>query len=336
MVTADGKKSIIITTLLTPLSTVFLSLRLMRKRQMLGIDDWLLCFAVLMTWLLAVGSILMAIKGGEGKQMNDLSPSELTWLLKLMFWPELAYTICIATIKISVLISYNLIFGRLKWFRYATFVLGIITSMWFVGVFFAVLFQCTPIDKTWRPMKPGHCISIKPFFWGNSISNAILDYLILLLPVVPVWNLQMSKVQKVLVLLSFSLGSLASASSTVRAVQTDTLDAANISATLFKDAIWTYIEPNAGVLGACLPYLANVFRHKIVDALKSVWKAAQRSTSFLRLRSRTESDEDNTEGGKIGTQRARYESYDMGMDNERGVTAYKNSGASQESVRHLV
>ncbi|KAL8706575.1 MAG: hypothetical protein Q9201_000388 [Fulgogasparrea decipioides] len=128
----------------------------------------------------------------------------------------------------------------------------------------------------------------------------------------------------------------ASASSTVRAVQTDTFDAANISATLFRDAIWTDMELNAGVLGACLPYLANIFGHKVVDALKSVWKFARRSTPFLRLRSRTESNEDSTGAGKIGTQRARYESYEMGMDNKRGVTAYKNVGASQESVRNLV
>ena len=28
---------------------------------------------------------LVALRGGEGKQMQDLSPSELTWLLKVCF-----------------------------------------------------------------------------------------------------------------------------------------------------------------------------------------------------------------------------------------------------------
>ena len=124
------------------------------------------------------------------------------------FWPELGYTICVATIKISVLISYNWIFGRLKWFRYAVFTIGALVCIWFFGVFFSVLFQCTPVDKAWQPMKPGHCIEFTPFLWANSISNTILDYSILLLPVLPVWNLQMGTVQKVLVLFSFSLGSL--------------------------------------------------------------------------------------------------------------------------------
>ena len=124
------------------------------------------------------------------------------------YWPELGYTICIATIKISVLISYHWIFGRLKWFRYAVFTLGVLVSIWFFGVFFSVMFQCTPVDKAWYPMKPGHCIDFKPFLWGNSISNTILDYSILLLPVLPVYKLQMGTIQKILVLASFSLGSL--------------------------------------------------------------------------------------------------------------------------------
>lgn len=124
------------------------------------------------------------------------------------YWPELGYTMCIAMIKISVLMSYNWIFGRLKWFRYAVFTIGALVSIWFIGVFFSVLFQCTPVDKAWQPTKPGHCIDFTPFLWANSISNTVLDYSILLLPVVPVLNLQMGTVQKVLVLSSFSLGSL--------------------------------------------------------------------------------------------------------------------------------
>ncbi len=129
-------------------------------------------------------------------------------LIQMIYWPALGYTVTIATIKISVLISYYSIFGQLRWFRYAVFTLGALTSIWFFGVFFSVMFQCSPVDKAWQPMKPGHCIDFVQFLWGNSISNTALDYMILLLPVVPVWNLQMGKVQKFLVLLSFSLGSL--------------------------------------------------------------------------------------------------------------------------------
>ena len=126
----------------------------------------------------------------------------------MIYWPELAYTISIFAIKTSILLSYNRIFGRSTWFRYTNYTLGGLVLGWFIGVFFSVLFQCAPIDKAWKPMKPGHCIALIPFLWGNSISNAILDYLILSMPVGPMWSLQMETTQKLLVLWPFSLGSL--------------------------------------------------------------------------------------------------------------------------------
>ena len=126
----------------------------------------------------------------------------------MKYWAELGYTICITVIKLSILISYNWIFGTLTWFRYTASTVGVLTLIWFVGMFFSFLFQCTPVDKAWQPTKSGHCIDVILYLWVNGISNTILDWMILLLPVVPVWNLHMGTVQKVLVLLSFSLGSL--------------------------------------------------------------------------------------------------------------------------------
>ena len=126
----------------------------------------------------------------------------------MFFWPELGYPILIATIKISILISYMRIFGRLQWFRNIVYALGTLTIIWFFGHFFSVIFQCTPVDKVWNPSKPGHCINLLAFLWGNSISNTILDYLILFLPILPVWKLQMGPTQKALVIGSFALGSV--------------------------------------------------------------------------------------------------------------------------------
>lgn len=127
---------------------------------------------------------------------------------QMFYWPELGYTIRIATIKASILLSYRRIFGHIRWFKFAANVLGTLVGVWFFAVFFSVLFQCTPIDKAWYPLKDGHCIDLIPFLWGNSISNNILDWLILFMPVVPVWRLQMDPVQKLLVLGSLLLGSM--------------------------------------------------------------------------------------------------------------------------------
>lgn len=126
----------------------------------------------------------------------------------MAFAPEIGYTFLVVTLKISILISYYRIFGTLRWFRWACYTVATFEAIWFVGVFFSILFQCIPVQKAWNPTLPGHCINFLAFLWANSISNAVLDFVVLLLPIIPVLNLQMSIEQKVLVLLSFSLGSM--------------------------------------------------------------------------------------------------------------------------------
>lgn len=58
MLTDDGKKSIIILSVITSLSTVFLGLRLSKKRKLLGPDDWLLCSALFLLYLQVIGGFL--------------------------------------------------------------------------------------------------------------------------------------------------------------------------------------------------------------------------------------------------------------------------------------
>ena len=114
----------------------------------------------------------------------------------------------VPTIKFSILVSYHKLFAILPWFRFVLYGTGILQALWFLGVFPAVIFQCTPIEKTWRFSQSGHCIDGVPFLWATSISNTVLDYTILVLPILPVSRLQMRTEQKLLVLASFSLGSM--------------------------------------------------------------------------------------------------------------------------------
>ena len=60
MLAEDGKKSIIILTVLTPTTTIFLVLRLIlrNRRKVLGLDDGLLSFALVMLYLQYVNAVL--------------------------------------------------------------------------------------------------------------------------------------------------------------------------------------------------------------------------------------------------------------------------------------
>lgn len=72
--------------------------------------------------------------------------------VKTAYWLELAYTICVATIKTSRLLSLKFIIGRLRWFRFAVYTLGALKPIWLIVVFFSVMFQCAPVDRAWQPL----------------------------------------------------------------------------------------------------------------------------------------------------------------------------------------
>lgn len=153
----------------------------------------------------------------------------------------------------------------------------------------------------------------------------------------------------------------AGVSSTMRAVNTKTVNEANISgwslptvplippimnilesrltenvASIFKDAIWTYIEPNAGVISACLPYLANIFGQNFAKAVKVISNFAYKTTSFLRPRGPANDSTDSTYNRKHGTQRATYEGYELNENDHQNLPEFKDRNVSQESVRNLV
>lgn len=78
--------------------------------------------------------------------------------------------------------------------------------LWVVGMNLTVIFQCTPIRKFWEPHVPGHCIDLWKFLLAQAIPNIFTDLVILLLPLPPLWNLQVPSSQKAALFGIFLLG----------------------------------------------------------------------------------------------------------------------------------
>lgn len=118
------------------------------------------------------------------------------------------YNTCLAVIKWGVLLMYYRLFGVHRGFARLLIVVGIVVLVWWIGTEFAILFQCSPIDKAWHVDKPGHCINIEAFFLGQAIPNIVTDIVILLLPQHQVWKLEMSLQKRFALCGIFLLGSL--------------------------------------------------------------------------------------------------------------------------------
>ena len=88
------------------------------------------------------------------------------------------------------------------------YAIGATVMMWWIAMQFTVIFECTPINYTWAPKGPGHCINLDKFFFGQAIPNIATDIVLLSIPIPMIWNLQLPYSQKVALSVVFLLGGL--------------------------------------------------------------------------------------------------------------------------------
>lgn len=90
-------------------------------------------------------------------------------------------------------------------------------------------------------------------------------------------------------------------------------------------------------MGACLPFLAQILRKRLLEILNMISAVGSRTTSLLRLRSRSATSTGGSGLGASGSKGASQEQYEM-FDEDRFPAASKISGvtAKADSVRALV
>ena len=107
---------------------------------------------------------------------------------------------------------YRRIFSlRVLWFRIAWWINSVLVITYFAALLAGLIHQCgpVPVSTLWR--SPAICAHTRGPTSGPAIMgflNAILDTLILVLPIRMVWSLQMSFKQKFGVSAIFALGSM--------------------------------------------------------------------------------------------------------------------------------
>ena len=106
--------------------------------------------------------------------------------------------------------------------------------------------------------------------------------------------------------------------------------------TIFEDSIWTYVEPNAGLLSACLPFLAKIFGHSLMNWLDLLTTLGSKTASLLGLHSKSDASKADTIVAGPRTHRAAHESYELGQNDGKRFTKLGDGHNSHESVRQLV
>lgn len=121
------------------------------------------------------------------------------------------YIISLCTIKLSILLFYNRIFGVPRpMFRYILLATGGVVIAYSVAGMLGTVLQCVPLSDLWKPpsKNPPVCIHFGAIVLTVGAINIVTDIIILSLPIPLVWSLQMSRSHKWQVVAVFSLGGL--------------------------------------------------------------------------------------------------------------------------------
>ncbi|KAI1407947.1 hypothetical protein F5Y13DRAFT_194795 [Hypoxylon sp. FL1857] len=279
-------------TLVTVSVVMRLCTRVFVSKTTLGIDDYfcIISYALTVTF---PGLLFKAYSKGIGRHMWDEPAEWLADALKFLAISSYVYVLVAATTKLSFLFMYRRVFSLRPKYRYAIDggVVFIICAT--IALFFASVFACVPVSRSWDETVDGHCFNPDGIDYLSGVVNAVVDLYILALPVPLLWGSKMDSRRKLKLLIIFSISLLACVASFLRlgmtAVLRSSLDAAWNVSTL---GIWATIEANVGIICSCLillPAFMDRYHPEWIRPYSSRLLPYTRNLSFIRSRRRTAS-----------------------------------------------
>lgn len=158
--------------------------------------------------------------------------------------------------------------------RYSLHVVFWLNILYSVGTTFGNIFQCNPVRYTWMKaamdsvgedgtiVKGGTCIDSREFVLVSCALSIFMDLIIIPIPSIMVWNLQMSVRTKILVVIVMSLGWIATGVSVGRfIVYYYRFAPTNTDRTWDIGIGISVAEPSAHIMTACAPATKCLFRY---------------------------------------------------------------------------
>ncbi|KGO67090.1 hypothetical protein PITC_019960 [Penicillium italicum] len=243
----------VVITVFVALSTLAVAARFGARRLQklsLGADDWIICVALFWNWLL-YGLFVGCRINGLGKHRETLSLEQVVAFAKLLYFSQIFYVLGPPTVKLALLFLYRRIFQHSNLIRLIDGMIVLI-SVWVTVMAFLAIFNCKPISAFWTA--DGTCLDFKNLAIGYVSVNIATDFVVCLMPIPKVWNLQIPKPQKIALSLIFSLG-LFDCTAAVGRLRLAMLVIGQYDITwLYSNGyMWSIIEISTGIICTCLP-----------------------------------------------------------------------------------
>ncbi|KAJ5652294.1 hypothetical protein N7507_009720 [Penicillium longicatenatum] len=125
---------------------------------------------------------------------------------------QILYNPCLTLIKVSILMFLRRLESRSRVVNILIWTsLAVITAL-FIAVLFVDIFQCHPIAYNWdMTIKSGKCINQGAFYVSTAALNLFTDLMVISIPIIITWHLQMPLRRKIAVCFILCLGGVATA-----------------------------------------------------------------------------------------------------------------------------
>ncbi|EUC40350.1 hypothetical protein COCMIDRAFT_109065 [Bipolaris oryzae ATCC 44560] len=240
-----------------------------------GLDDILISAAMIPLFGLTIATVLGIRIYGYQWHSWDQTTETLVTSRAIALAIELLYMISTSLIKVSILCFYRRITGRLThqfvYWVYATIAFCVIYGVVFT---FAILFTCTPIegfwryfDIAWRIQNELVCRDEGALIVACAAISSVQDFIICLLPVLLIWNLQISKRQKLALCGIFGMGLITCFCGLMRTYYATKLYyfTYDITWIAYYGWIWTNLEAQLAVICASAPSLKVFFNRYLTQ-----------------------------------------------------------------------
>lgn len=119
------------------------------------------------------------------------------------------YSLTITSVKLSLLLLYRRIFSTPA-FKAWTLIIGATCVAWLIAAILVDVFQCRPFSAAFQSdlLFTSHCIDLQSFYLSMIAANFVLDIIVLAMPLVMVWRLQLTQRQRLQVSAIVLLGGL--------------------------------------------------------------------------------------------------------------------------------
>lgn len=177
------------------------------RRASFKSDDYTILAALPLGWALCILTVTTVEVAGN-HHVVTVPLGRQTIYGSTLFAINFIWTIAMPLIKLSILLLYIRIFGRLRYIRIIFYVVCIFMALWAIAVVLILCLQCRPIELIWnKRIQGGSCINSNIFYLVSSIPDAITDVILLLLPLPAIWRLHNTIWQKAILTGMFVLGS---------------------------------------------------------------------------------------------------------------------------------